>query len=200
MKTLYLIPLLIILQLVGCKKDYPQSENTSSKQSVRVVGFRFDVSQLDFPDGKLVRRLLSKDGVDTKLLERGKLKEAVLTNDQVSILDDSIYGAHPVFPAASCYDPHHIFIFYNPNGKPFKAVEICFNCTAVKTYPNLEEGQWRKHDYRSLAKLCDDIGIGMIKGSAEDFIRRWDESPIFPNKQQENNSSRPTPTMRAAQK
>jgi hypothetical protein len=37
-------------------------------------------------------------------------------------------------------------------------------------HPNIHGEQSSKHDFISLARLCDEIGIGMTHGSAEDQI------------------------------
>lgn len=104
-----------------------------------------------------------------------KRNEAILKPDQVSRLVDAVYGSHEKTGPAACYDPHHIFLFYDTADVLIHVVEVCFSCTNLNSQPQIEESQWGRHDFRELARLCDEVGIGMNSGTAEDQIRFWDE-------------------------
>ncbi len=173
--------LFFALVVSGCDRNDLSSSGASiaSEDVTRVVAFRFVLPGEDAPDTPMPSgfSLIDQSGkLDLTLLSELKVKEADLTIDQRDRLVAAVYGEHPVTSAAACYDPHHIFVFYDENGQIINLVEICFGCLNVHTYPELEETQWRRHDFRSLARLCDEIGIGMTSRTAEDLIRFWDES------------------------
>ena len=177
------VKLVLILSalLCGCDRDSSSDEakaSTLAKDS-RVVGYRFAPPGSDDPD--IPREsgftLIDRSGVlDQSLLNELKVKEAVLTAEQVDRLNAAVYGEHPATSAAACYDPHHIFVRYGEHDEIVSIIEVCFSCLNIHTSPELEEDQWRHHDFRSLARICDEIGIGMTSRTAEDLIKFWDES------------------------
>ena len=182
MKHLTLVSLLAML-LVGCGKpevaDAPapipdSGRLVASLKVAKVVAYRFaspgeggvqEPTTLFTPEGQL----------DKEALTNLKRSEAVLTPGQVGRLVEAVYGDHGKTPPAACYDPHHIFLFYDADGELINAVEVCFSCTNLVAQPEIEESQWFRHDYRELARIGDESGIGMSSGKAEDFIRLWDE-------------------------
>ena len=170
--------LFLTLILCGCeRKDSPQESSVSEALGARVIGYRFSIPGNDEPNTPRESgfSLINRSGaLDQDLLRELKVKEALLTDDQVERLGKAVYGVHPVTNAAACYDPHHIFVFYDENGNVAKSVEICFSCLNIQTSPGLQESQWKRHDFRNLARLCDEIGIGMTSKTAEDFIKFWD--------------------------
>jgi hypothetical protein len=148
-----------------------------SLKAARVVGYRFALpgegSGLPMESGF---SLITRDGrLDIAVLKNLKLAQATLTPDQVSRLVDSVYGPHSETGPAACYDPHHIFLFYDAADVLINVVEVCFGCTNLNAQPQIEEPQWYRHDFRELARICDEAGIGMSLGTAEDQIRFWDE-------------------------
>ena len=50
--------------------------------------------------------------------------------------------AHPlaVPRTPGCYNPHNAFVFYNARKKPVAFLEICFDCTISRTYPEDPDG------------------------------------------------------------
>ncbi len=154
------------------------SISKSSLKAARVVAYRFALpvegsAELPRESGF---SLINRDGsFDLAALKHLQLAEATLMPDQVSRLVDAVYDSHDVTGAAACYDPHHIFLFYDTNDVLINVVEVCFGCTNLHAQPQIEKPQWCRHDFRELARICEEAGIGMTSGSAEDQIRLWDE-------------------------
>jgi hypothetical protein len=149
----------------------------SSLKAARVVAYRFALpgegSELPMESGF---SLITRDGkLDMATLKNLKLAQATLTPDLVSRLVDSVYGSHGEINPAACYDPHHLFLFYDTADLLINVVEVCFDCTGLNARPQIEEPQWYRHDFRELARICDEAGIGMTSGTAEDQIRFWVE-------------------------
>lgn len=149
----------------------------SSLKNARVVAYRF---ALPGEGGELPMELgfsliTRERKLDLAALKNLKQAEATLTAEQVSRLVDAIYGTHDHTGPAACYDPHHIFLFYDTTDVLINVVEVCFGCTNLHAQPQIEESQWGNHDFRGLARICDEIRIGMSSGTAEDQIRLWDE-------------------------
>ncbi len=138
----------------------------------KVVAYRF-VNPLGPGDGNFT--LIKDSGVDLEKLKSMTVASAELNAKQAARLVDFIIGKHPKVSSAACYDPHHIFVFYNARGEVENAVEICFGCTSVITLPDVGEKQWYHYDFRGLARLCEEAGIGMQRGTAADFIAKMDE-------------------------
>lgn len=120
--------------------------------------------------------LITKDGkLDIATLKSLKVAQATLTRDQVNRLVDSVYGPHSQAGAAACYDPHHIFLFYDKADVLINVVEVCFACINLHAQPQIKEAQWNRHDFRNLARICDEAGIGLTSRSAEEQILIWDQ-------------------------
>lgn len=153
-----------------------------SLKSARVVGYRFALPG-DDNQGAVMESgfsLITRDGaLDIAALEDLEVKQAILTPDQVTRLVDAVYGVHEETGAAACYDPHHIFLFYDSSDTLFHVIEVCFGCTNLHAQPKIAESQRWRHDFRELARICEETGIGMASGTAEDQIRLWDERDQF---------------------
>lgn len=187
MKQLVILILCSAL-IVGCGKQEAAKEQPAAiKESeitpanlkkARVVAYRFALpgdgeSELPVESGF---SLIDRNGrVDLATLDKLKQAKATLPPGQVHRLVDAVYGRNEKTGAAACYDPHHIFLFYDDSDSLINVVEICFSCTNLHAEPQIEELQWWRHDFRELARICDEVGIGMASGSAEDMIRLWDE-------------------------
>ena len=109
----------------------------------------------------------------TKLREL-TVKKADLTEAQIGTLIQGVYGKNEKMPPAACYDPHHLFLFYDGEGKIINVVELCFSCTNVNSSPPMPEANWYRHDFRKLAKLCDEAGIGLESKTAAEYVRMLD--------------------------
>ena len=193
MKSIAIILFLGAL-LCGCDRNSSSAEKISPTQThgARVVGFRFALPGDDTPNIPIESGFTLIDhsgGLNQVLLNELKVEEAVLTAEQVDRLNAAVYGEHPSISAAACYDPHHIFVFYDDHEKVVSSIEICFSCLNIHTFPGLEENQWRHHDFRSLARLCDEIGIGIGSQTAEDLIEFWDESDRLGSETKKDNKS-----------
>jgi len=178
---------IVCLILVTSCKTQPKPKTTvnirnspvsrESLGSAKIVAYRFalpgDGSEQPVESGF---SLFNEEGqLNLEQLEKLKVKEAILNSDQTEKFLDAVYSEEERTSAAACYDPHHIFLFYDDSDTLINVVEICFSCYNLHAFPILEESIWRKHDFRALALLCEEIGIGMTFGSAEDFIRMHDE-------------------------
>jgi len=66
--------------------------------------------------------------------------------------------AHPlaVPRTPGCYNPHNAFVFYNARKKPVAFLEICFDCTISRTYPEDPDGD---PDLVALAILCEELKL-----------------------------------------
>lgn len=138
----------------------------------KVVGYRFweRVGPMDFSFS-----LLSDGRINRKELDRLKVKSAELTSAQVDTLVAGLLSeSEKTFPAA-CYEPHHIFLFLDRDDQVLNAAEVCFDCCNIHLLPAIDESRWARHDFRSLAKLCEEIGIGMHETTAAEFIKMFDE-------------------------
>jgi hypothetical protein len=146
-------------------------------KAARVVAYRFATPN-DGPADLPMESgfsLITDGGLDLATLEKLKIAEATLTSGQVLRLVDAVYGPHKKFGPAACYTPHHLFLFHDSADTLIQAIEVCFGCINLHAQPDVGEPQWARHDFRELARLCDEIGIGVGSGTAEEQIRIWDE-------------------------
>lgn len=179
-----LVGIMLIGMLGACREQPLQTRKSPPEKSgistvpgtwpprgyKRVVAHRFQDTAIESFS------MIEGGRVDASRLESLSLAEAELDEDQIErLLDGTFNKEHQLQPAA-CYDPHHIFLFFDAEDRVVNAIEICFGCTNISTIPELTEGQWYRHDFRSLARLCEEIGIGLHEtDSAEDFSKILDE-------------------------
>ncbi len=134
-----------------------------------VIGYRFDSVK---PHHKLRTSLIKDDGViDTKKLELFKIKEAKLSTSQVNRLLESVYGDNPVYYLlkSDCHIPHHIFLFYNKDGKIINYIQVCFRCSSTLIKPSSYDGE-NGLDYITIAKICGELELGMHEGTVQNYI------------------------------
>ena len=69
-----------------------------------------------------------------------------------------------------CYFPHNAFVFYNAQHKPVAFLEICFDCTVSREYPQ-DDGA--DANLVALAMLCDELKLpfGMCK-TVEEYRKK----------------------------
>lgn len=132
--------LLLLALLCSCDQTDPDHSRAPSGagETVRIVGYRFNSPGEDHPGIPTPSgfSLLGESGeVDLASLNELKVKEATLTEDQQVRLIEAVYADHPVTSAAACYDPHHLFVFYDADGQVHQAIEICFACLNLHTKP-----------------------------------------------------------------
>ncbi|MFD2160043.1 hypothetical protein ACFSW8_14135 [Rubritalea tangerina] len=62
-----------------------------------------------------------------------------------------------------CYDPHHIFVFYDHYGKPVSAIEICLTCGRVKMLPSqsVRHDNLYGTDLELIAEILDSIKLSL---------------------------------------
>ncbi|RBP45651.1 hypothetical protein DES53_10233 [Roseimicrobium gellanilyticum] len=140
----------------------------------RVEAIRFKLPETTLKNGEKVEMedfsfLNGGHKVDLSRLEELSVKKAELTPTQIETLIQAIYGKNKKMPSAACYSPHHLFLFYDASGKLINSVELCFSCTGVVTSPELPEKHWYRHDFRKLAKLCEECGIGLHATTLKQF-------------------------------
>jgi hypothetical protein len=104
------------------------------------------------------------DNLEKSILRDGWLNATVeklipISGSEVQALRDAIVPRpqKPQWPA-SCYEPHHAFIFFDAAGrKPVAHVEICFLCKQAYALPPLpNEKIW---GIASLERLCKKLGL-----------------------------------------
>jgi hypothetical protein len=146
----------------------------------RVEAIRFKLPEMTLKNGEKVEMedftfLNGGHNVDLTRLEELSVKKAELTPAQIETLIQAVYGKNKKMPSAACYSPHHLFLFYDVSGKLINSVELCLSCAGVVTSPELPEKYWSRHDYRKLAKLCVECGIGLHDTTLKQFNKMMDK-------------------------
>ena len=118
----------------------------------RAVAYRFDQ-----PTGE-PSSLLRDGKLDVIQLAKLKVLEVELTHETVGYLLDATFHSKTRFGLTACYNPHHIFVFYS-NETPVAAIEICFSCDNVSTWP--DKNTDFHYDLAALAKLSVSLGLGL---------------------------------------
>ena len=168
--SVFCLVLLTIAPMAAGETSLTSKATWPAKDYVKVIGYRFrlptDDAKGPVPSGF---SLLNEAGLDTKQLATLTVKSAELTPDQVTKLVKATFSAtHRTEPAA-CYDPHHIFVFYDKDGAVTNAIEICFSCTGVAAIPATKKDQWYKHDFVALAYLADELGLWLENRTARAY-------------------------------
>jgi len=121
----------------------------------RVIGYSFDN-----PHSKDdVFTLLRDDKLNEAQLKEFKTKEAPLNAAQVERLLNAAFSSKIRILGAACYEPHHVFVFYDRDAKPVAAIEICFHCDKLVSLPE-KDTDWH-HDFAALARLSWELGLGL---------------------------------------
>lgn len=143
----------------------PQDWKCGSEMKVR--GYRFR------SNGELT--LLNEQGVNLKALGQVKAAQAELNPADVVTLLNSVFSTGDPQPIYACYNPHHIFVFYDKEGKATRAIEVCFECRAIDARPGIPENRQRIHDLAGLAKLCKKLGLWDPDLSLDQYLERLKE-------------------------
>jgi len=118
--------------------------------------------------------------VDVAALSTRIVKSGVLTNEAaVEVIRGSTQGTkrHPVM---ACYEPHHIFVFFDYDGDPVAAIEVCFSCNRVKMTPEIRVGgrafgSFETADLAGLAKIATEAGLTLKPFASHDaYVQRLD--------------------------
>ena len=112
--------------------------------------------------------------VDFAALSTRTLASKTLSHVEGKRVISSTIGSDADHPMMDCYDPHHIFVFYNNEGLPISAIEVCFRCSRVKLSPNIIAiyGRHSSVDFPTLAKIVIDSGLAIPPyENLEDYLK-----------------------------
>lgn len=177
MMHFFRIPLLtlVLLSSSSCAQD-KSTENVEwsnkvtgswpNKGVAKIVAHRFTL-----PERSQGFSMMSDSRVNLTALKKLSVKSAELTAKQRTTFLSAALSKEVGLSPAACYDPHHIFLLYDKKGQLINAFEVCFSCTNVRALPDFKEEHWRHHDWKALAFLCDEIGIGLGADTAEQFVK-----------------------------
>ena len=138
-----------------------------------VVGYRYDI-----PDGTNSADLLyHESGSDKYRLHHTKLIELTraskdLTVQQANRLLTATFSSEGHTEMGACYQPHHLFVFYAPDGSVSQAIEICFGCRMITAAPVPLDGQQPTANLKELALLCSELGLWLANESAADYASK----------------------------
>jgi hypothetical protein len=118
--------------------------------------------------------LLQTNGIDAARLKEWTKHSATLDGPQAHRLVEAAFNSKKAYQFAACYSPRNIFVFYDTVDKPVAAIEICFTCDAVASWP--EKDCKLHHDFPSLARLCNELGLGVgSKDTLEEYLQVFNE-------------------------
>ena len=120
----------------------------------KVVCYRFAIPE----EVEAGFSLLRSDRLDGSLLARQQVGSAELNVSHVQQLGKALITSR-VHRSASCYSPHHIFVFYRDDGSVSGVAEVCFECSSVSTLPAMTEAQMYRQDFGALARLVEELGL-----------------------------------------
>lgn len=99
-----------------------------------------------------------------KMLSRWTVTKARLTQNQADRLLGAVRTPKESFPEAMCYEPHHVFVLFSEKYEPVAAIEVCFTCNGIRTWPDTEVPRINLGflcDLPTLARLADELGLGL---------------------------------------
>jgi hypothetical protein len=191
------LALLLVATIVGlCEEAPDQQQNTFPKWVFCVA---YQVREPDERDARPVDPKAEKDPfnvgdtlipqglindrniVDVAALSTRLVKSGVLKHDAAEdVLRGTINGTkrHPI---AECYEPHHLFVFYDYEGHPVAAIEVCFSCNRVKMTPEVRFGggaigPFETADLVGLAKIATEAGLDLMPhASFEAYTQNLDQ-------------------------
>jgi hypothetical protein len=100
------------------RDERPTDPNTSNPIAQKVTTTYAILHGTNIIDvASLVSRTTDQKRLDKTATKR--LLKALSFNDKKNVVMD-------------CYEPHHIFVFYDYDGKPVAAVEVCLTCGRIK--------------------------------------------------------------------
>jgi hypothetical protein len=128
-----------------------------NKEYDKVVGYQFaNPEETSF---------IKDDALNLEKLTGSKRKESALSNTQTNELLKATFEADLNGSGLMCYNPHHIIVFYSDD-KPVAAIEICFQCSGVRTWPD-HKARWWHTSFNDLAKLTTALGLGTSAPAAD---------------------------------
>jgi len=117
----------------------------------KVVGYQFaNPDHVSFP----------KDGtLALENLKDLKRKESVLNADQSTALLKAAFETDAPSGGMLCYDPHHLIVFFSEDN-PVGAIEICFSCWGIRSWPE-NKAIWWHTSLNDIGKLTTALGLGV---------------------------------------
>lgn len=165
----YLLLLTLMFGISGCvsvpkewsTRKYEGPFSWPPRNYAKVVGYSFKNSDW--------KGVLSKTGVRMEELSKRTLAKATLSTSQTSQLLGACLKPKTEFPVMLCYFPRHIFVFFSDNDVPMAAIEVCFACNSIRSWPSTPyHFGW---DFSTLARLSDELGFGL--GSDEWTLQNY---------------------------
>ncbi|YCM43985.1 hypothetical protein V2O64_21990 [Verrucomicrobiaceae bacterium 227] len=147
-------------------------------------------SDKSFESLKKARILQTRTHLNVIGLTSQTIRQKLLSKEQITELTNATFKSKVYYPAFDCYDPHHVFVFYDFFGKPHACIEVCFTCNAIKfardlndptTPRKLDKSEYEPEpfggddydryedwspfrasgDFLAIAKICIDSGMGL---------------------------------------
>jgi hypothetical protein len=105
--------------------------------------------------------VMSERGLLEPELAAHKAKEKKMSPAEVDRLLKATFSFAPEYrwPKSACYNPHHVFVFYDKGGKAVAAYEICLECLGCIFWPEPKE-KIEAVDYIGISKLLGGLGLG----------------------------------------
>ena len=162
--------LIVLFSTSGCVTGQARAYNRllSWPQTpyAKVIGYSFK--------GPEMTSVLTKSGIDVEMLKRFTVATVGLSKSQVDRLLGAVRKPEEAFPEMLCYDPHHVFVFYSESDEEVAAIEVCFTCNGILTWP--DAGMVRllsglRCDLPTLARLANELGLGL--GSPEMTLPKY---------------------------
>jgi hypothetical protein len=139
----------------------------------KVVGYRYEFPEIDYCADLLYTE--NRDGKDFRLnhtkLARLSRVSRELGPVQIERLLTATFAPKGDTGYGACYQPHHIFVFYGPDGVATQAIEVCFGCRNIIVAPEPADGT-PSASLRELATLCSDLGLWFQDETLPDYLAR----------------------------
>lgn len=179
-KELLVLLLMTIVGFDSCKNnankqlDNPVLQEDALNPMTYENTFPFSTTDfievISYPNRKEWDKDLENNGsyIESGVIENGevriredKIKDRIkLSNSQARQLFDNLYTYKCEDEvAAACYAPRHSFIFYDKDGKPFAAMEICLKCYVTRTTADFPPTQFCDQKIENLTKYFKTIGV-----------------------------------------
>ncbi|MFT3992285.1 MAG: hypothetical protein QM680_12835 [Luteolibacter sp.] len=134
--------------------------------------FRSDVKYM--PQNLLVsgREIIDIAAPSTRIV-----KSSILSHESAKSVASSVLSGSKSYLIKDCYNPHHLFVFYDPAGKPTAAIEVCFSCCRVKTMPEIrtmdQSNTLETADLARLAQIVSEAGLDLdTEHTLDTFLSR----------------------------
>lgn len=131
-------------------KDAGSKPTESAVQFARSIGYRI----LKHP-GHLV--------LDLAALITRKVKEVRVPEVDAAALMAALMDNPMPLILRDCYSPRHLVVYYDPDGQPKAALEICFECESYRVVPAVSDRAPETGDLVLVARLFDKLGLPLGK-------------------------------------